>query len=284
MSNHRKRNYPHVDNVIYANFGKKRNQEPPSENRRDFQPPDNPRQPPGLGVSQFLRSAVVSHTDSGRVYRGRDYAFHGHVVNLEISHGRVDAQVVGSQPQPFSTTMLVPYRTSEELRQVAHKIAADCQGLRDLNKIVLGPEMRSILLAEQPDDLRFICDCPDPQPVCKHVVALVEVLIRRLEADPSEILRLRGMDRAFLHMMVSEESEHRSTEASADSGERFWGNGEMPDLPEPKTRPAIHDSDMDLLHQAMRMVSYTTIDQLRAVSDIEDLYHYLTEKPDLPAD
>ena len=40
--------------------------------------------------------------------------------------------------------------------------------------------------------------------------------------------------------------------------------------------PALDDSDTDLLHQAMRQVSYTSIEQLRAVSDIEDLYDHLT--------
>ena len=49
-------------------------------------------------------------------------------------------------------------------------------------------------------------------------------------------------------------------------------------MPEPKIAPAIDDSDPDLLRKAMRAVSHTNVDLLRAVSDVEDLYHFLTEK------
>ena len=39
---------------------------------------------------------------------------------------------------------------------------------------------------------------------------------------------------------------------------------------------SIDDSDPDLLRKAMRSVSHTNLDLLRAVSDIEDLYYHLT--------
>ena len=38
----------------------------------------------------------------------------------------------------------------------------------------------------------------------------------------------------------------------------------------------IDDSDTGLLHRAMQTVSFTNIDQLRAVSDITELYDDLT--------
>ena len=40
----------------------------------------------------------------------------------------------------------------------------------------------------------------------------------------------------------------------------------------------IEDSDLDLLHKAMQTISFTNIDQLRAVSDLEDLYDELTRR------
>ena len=43
----------------------------------------------------------------------------------------------------------------------------------------------------------------------------------------------------------------------------------------------IEDSDMDLLHRAMQTVSFTNIDQLRAVADIEDLYDLLVNDAEL---
>ena len=56
----------------------------------------------------------------------------------------------------------------------------------------------------------------------------------------------------------------------------FWDGHDLPDLPHPKIAPMIEDSDIHLLHRAMQSVSFTNIDQLRAVADIEDLYDDLT--------
>lgn len=67
-------------------------------------------------------------------------------------------------------------------------------------------------------------------------------------------------------------------ENSEEGSEYFWDGREMPRLPEPKLAPMIEDSDIDMLHRAMQSVSFTNIDQLRAVADIEDLYEELTRQ------
>ena len=51
----------------------------------------------------------------------------------------------------------------------------------------------------------------------------------------------------------------------------------MPQLPNPKIASALDDSDLDALHKAMRSISYTAIDELRAVADIEEMYDFLTQ-------
>ena len=73
------------------------------------------------------------------------------------------------------------------------------------------------------------------------------------------------------------ESENSLRENSAPGSEYFWSGRELPALPNPRLAPMIEDSDIDLLHSAMQTVSFTNIDQLRAVSDIEDLYHMLSD-------
>ncbi|WP_151549085.1 MULTISPECIES: SWIM zinc finger family protein [Corynebacterium] len=60
----------------------------------------------------------------------------------------------------------------------------------------------------------------------------------------------------------------------------FWQGGQLPPLPDPKVEPALDDSDLSLLHIAMRSVSYTSIDELRAITDIEDMYYFLTHNED----
>ncbi|WKD60956.1 hypothetical protein CCICO_04595 [Corynebacterium ciconiae DSM 44920] len=60
----------------------------------------------------------------------------------------------------------------------------------------------------------------------------------------------------------------------------FWEGETLPGLPNPKVEPALDDSDLSLLHVAMRSVSYTSIDELRAITDIEDMYYFLTTQAD----
>ena len=70
----------------------------------------------------------------------------------------------------------------------------------------------------------------------------------------------------------------RDPEAIAAATDRFWNGGPLPEIPQLKTQSALADSDEELLHKAMRTISYTSVDELCAVSDIEDLYYNLTHE------
>ena len=75
---------------------------------------------------------------------------------------------------------------------------------------------------------------------------------------------------------VAQLSKRRAVESS----ERFWEGGPLPDLPTPRMALAIQDGDDTYLHQAFREISYSTIDEMRAVSDLEDLYYALGDSGD----
>ena len=97
------------------------------------------------------------------------------------------------------------------------------------------------------------------------------------------IFNMRGLDFARLEKAVMEQSQQVSRESfgasdlsAEEKNDVFWNGREMPKLPHPKVAPALEDSDPDLLRKALRAVSHTNIDLLRAVSDIEDLYYHLT--------
>ncbi|MCF4006925.1 hypothetical protein L1O03_07000 [Corynebacterium uropygiale] len=278
--------HPREGNVIYANFGRKSAHSGPEKKHTASAAGESgaPRRASSQqrGIAEFLRAAVSSRADSGRLHRGRDYALNGNVVNLEIANGRVDAQVAGSQLQPFSVTIILPYRSPDDLAEVGQILLSTKDGFENAKAGRVDPRVREIILGSEPGELRFICDCPDHSDVCKHAVAVVEILIRRLEADPKELFRLRGLDINQLASMVTDHATARSAEAGSSTGPDYWEGGTLPELPEPKVRSALDDSNMDLLHQAMRMVSYTTIDQLAAVADIEDLYDFLIEGPPPP--
>ena len=268
---------PKDDNVIYANFGTRKRVSTPEEVHRV----DRVRtmHPAATRVINF----VNEQTDSGRISRGRQYAADGHVVGLDVRNGAVHGKVAGSQNEPFAVLIQVPYRNNEDIARLSEMFARTPNSVAKAREGMLADDALDILVAEFADDLRFSCTCPDPEYVCKHVVAVADRLAARMDADPSVIFALRGLDFARLEQSVMEQAKSASEDsysgADLDPEERnalFWAGRELPLLPEPKSAPAIDDSDPDLLRKAMRSVSHTNIDVLRAVSDVDDLYYHLT--------
>jgi uncharacterized Zn finger protein len=261
---------PSDDNVIYANFGARTRVSGPEEvtsapkRRRATLSP----------AATMLIDVATSRADSGRLSRGRRYAEAGHVVSLEIRSGRAHAQVAGSQNEPFTVTVQLPYRSPDDLAVVAAELARTPDGMRRARQGDVSPHLLEVLLADDLNDIRLSCDCPDPSPVCKHEVAVLEKLAARIDADPLALFTFRGMDLTSLEQAVMAQARDASRESENDP-ELFWTGRQLPQLPSPRVAPALDDSDLDLLHKAMRAISYTNVDQLRAVSDIEDLYDAL---------
>ena len=265
------------NNVIYANFGTRKRVSTPEEVHRV----DRVRtmQPAATRVVNF----VNGHTDSGRISRGRQYATEGHVVGLDVRNGAVHGKVAGSQNEPFAVLIQVPYRNNDDIGRLSEMFARTANSVARAREGLLDDGALDILFAEFPDDLRFSCTCPDPEYVCKHVVAVADRLAARMDADPSVIFALRGLDFARLEQSVmaqaksASEDSFTANELSAEERNAlFWQGRELPPLPEPKYAPAVDDSDPELLRKAMRSVSHTNLDLLRAVSDIEDLYYHLS--------
>ena len=263
---------PSEDNVIYANFGAKTRVSGPADVAAI---PQRSRQKMSPGA-QVLIDAITSRTDSGRLSRGRKYAAGGHVVTLELLNGRAHAQVAGSQNEPFNVSVVLPYRSSDELSDVAAALARTPNGMKRARQGDLSEELLKVLVTELPEDIRFLCDCPDPAPVCKHEVAVVEVLASRIDADPQLLFEIRGLNLPALEQAVMAQAKGAAKE-SEDDPQLFWSGRQFPDLPTPRLAPALDDSDLDLLHKAMRIISYTNVEQLRAVSDLEDLYDALCQ-------
>ena len=261
---------PSDDNVIYANFGRKVRVEKPEQTRDERVE----RRPAMAPAAELLLEVATSRADRGRLTRGRDYARAGHVLSMDLRNGAVHAQVAGSQNEPFTVAVQLPYRSPDDLSVVSAELARTPNGMRGARKGELSRTVVGALLAEDINDIRVRCDCPDPFAICKHAVAVLEKLAGKIDADPLALFTLRGMDLISLEKAVMVQAKDVSRE-SEENPELFWAGRELPALPEPRVAPALDDSDLDLLHKAMRAISYTNVDQLRAVSDIEDLYDHL---------
>jgi len=258
-------------------------------------------------AADWLTDLAFTQSDNGRMSRGRSYYQGGHVMNLEFVPGSITAKVIGSQPQPFSVAIMFPPRTDPQLARLPDLISQLDGGIQAVRSGQFSPDMLKILFGGHPYKARYYCDCPDKAKVCKHVVATMMAAADRVAADPGLVFQLRGLNLADMRLPKQStksagsagsvpatpetsasagasgarqkpQAEAPSPEAIAAVTDRFWNGGPLPEIPQLKTQSALADSDEELLHKAMRTISYTSVDELCAVSDIEDLYYNLTHE------
>jgi len=308
------RRSPQVGNVIYVNFGA-RDYTPVAGRDMFADHPDAPSHKPRRKTTRARATAKGTHStaadwltdlaftqsDNGRMSRGRGYYQGGHVMNLEFVPGSITAKVIGSQPQPFSVAIMFPPRTDPQLARLPDLISQLDGGIQAVRSGQFSPDMLKILFGGHPYKARYYCDCPDKAKVCKHVVATMMAAADRVAADPGLVFQLRGLNLADMRLPkpagsagsvpatpetsasagsagAAKKAEAPSPEAIAAATDRFWNGGPLPEIPQLKTQSALADSDEELLHKAMRTISYTSVDELCAVSDIEDLYYNLTHE------
>ncbi|MDY5786111.1 SWIM zinc finger family protein, partial [Corynebacterium sp.] len=190
--------------------------------------------------------------------------------------GGFDGLVTGSQNDPFAVSIRLPRRSAHDIQLALEMLAREAGSVEKAKRGDLSSEVLEVLLAPDADSIRFYCTCPDSAPVCKHAVAVADKAAELLDADPSILFSLRNLSLPMIEQGVRNQASAVARENSAEGSAYFWSGRTLPDLPRPKVAPMVDDSDLDLLHKAMQTVSFTNIDQMRAVADIEDLYDELT--------
>jgi uncharacterized Zn finger protein len=185
----------------------------------------------------------------GRLSRGRSYARTGQIVSLEVEIGAVSAVVQGSRAQPYRVRIGIPAFGKAEWGQICQALVDDASYAAALLNGEMPREIESVfdavglaLFPTQARDLAMDCNCPDFQVPCKHLAAVFYVLAERFDADPFEILALRGRDREAL---LADLRERRAAAApAAGTGvpaldevlDRFFVAG--PGLDEPLAGPS----------------------------------------------
>ena len=265
---------PTKDNVIYANFGARRR----VTSAEEASPAEGvtARAPSFSPAAMRVFNAAVRQTDPGRTKRGHQYAAGGNVIELTPRSGGIDALVAGSQNDPFTVTMQLPGRSNADINTALDIMARRANSVARARRGDFDDDVLDILLAPDPSSIRFMCTCPDASHVCKHAVAVAEKAAALIDASPEVVFLLRNVSFNAFEQGVQHRAVAVARENSEEGSKYFWDGRDMPDLPTPKVAPMIEDSDLDMLHRAMQSVSFTNIDQLRAVADIEDLYEELT--------
>jgi uncharacterized Zn finger protein len=135
---------------------------------------------------------------ANRLPRGRTYVRNGSVIDLKISAGSVQAQVVGSSLYRVEVSVAsVPDREWRAIR-------ADCANSIDsLVELLQGRLSKAVMerickpgvgLFPAPQAIKFSCSCPDWAVMCKHVAAVLYGVGARLDQQPELLFSLRRVD------------------------------------------------------------------------------------------
>ena len=137
-----------------------------------------------------------------RLPRGRTYVGNGSVIDLQISRGKVEALVSGSEIYRVKVDIAVaaPARWTAICRDCAGSVGSLVELLQGkLSKNVMERVCREADgLFPAPSEIGMSCSCPDWADMCKHVAATLYGVGARLDSDPDLLFTLREVDRAEL--------------------------------------------------------------------------------------
>lgn len=150
----------------------------------------------------FWGKAWCEHMESfcdqaNRLPRGRTFVRNGSVCHLEINEGQVRAMVSGSYI--YNITIDMKPLGPETWQSIKNTCRGQIGSLLDLLSGQLTRGVMDVVchpkggLFPLSPDLTLSCDCPDDARMCKHVAAVLYGVGSRLDADPAQLFKLRGV-------------------------------------------------------------------------------------------
>ncbi|WP_300668225.1 hypothetical protein [Desulfoluna sp.] len=132
-----------------------------------------------------------------RLERGRSYARHGAVLDLQVTAGKVTALVLGSESQPYTITVTIAPMLISKWKALKKAAMGTMDSVQTLMAGRLPEAMADLLTAKgkglfpSPTEISLHCSCPDSATLCKHVAASLYGVGARLDEDPSLLFLLR---------------------------------------------------------------------------------------------
>ena len=137
-----------------------------------------------------------------RLPRGRSYAGNGSVLDLQITAGRIEAFVAGSEL----------YRVQIDIARLSRarwqRLVAGCSGeITSIVELLAGRLPGAVLarltdpsrgLFPAPREIDMACSCLDWATMCKHIAATLYCVGARLDSQPELFFTLRQVDQADL--------------------------------------------------------------------------------------
>ncbi len=139
---------------------------------------------------------------ANRLPRGRSYARHGSVIDLQIAPGVVTALVSGSDV--YQVRVEVDALAESRWRAVCRDVSGAIESVIELLQGRLSDRVMTRLCADgtglfpSPREIDFACSCPDGAWMCKHVAAVLYGVGARLDREPGLLFTLRRVKEADL--------------------------------------------------------------------------------------
>jgi uncharacterized Zn finger protein len=142
---------------------------------------------------------LESYSDyDNRLPRGRTYVRNGSVIDLQLTPGAVQAQVMGSSL--YKVTASVTAVPEQAWKTICTDCASSIDSLLELLQGKLSSAVMTRLskpgggLFPAPREISFKCSCPDGAYMCKHVAAVLYGIGARLDAQPELLFKLRQVE------------------------------------------------------------------------------------------
>ena len=191
---------------------------------------------------------LESYSDfENRLPRGRTYVRNGSVIDLQITPGKVQAMVSGSEIYEIEIEFkpLAKERWKAIKRQCSGQIASVVELLQGKfsDAVMRILTDRDTGLFPAPDEIKLDCSCPDWADMCKHVAAVLYGVGSRLDHEPQLFFTLRQVDQAELieaagRQILATPAGDAATAISDENLADVFGIDVESDIPVPPAAPA----------------------------------------------
>lgn len=161
--------------------------------------------------------ALTQTINPARLARGKAYARHGQVTQLDVQVGLVTAHVQGTRPKPYRSRIVIKTLDDAAWQRVIRALVSQASYATQLLNGEMPREIEELfrsaglsLFPEHPGDLETDCTCPDWANPCKHVAAVCLLLGEMLDEDPFLLFVMRGRTKDQIMAALRQERADRA--------------------------------------------------------------------------
>lgn len=171
---------------------------------------------------QWWTEGLVRYTEriasQKQLSAAKNYVKAGKVIEMDVSPGLLEAKVQGRRKTPYLVRLYSPMPSEAQLTEIKRRLADRALYGAQLLSGEMPPAINEIFIASGaallPDDYvksQLQCTCPEPETICKHILAALYVATGVFDRDPFLLLKMRGLEKEAL--LSSLTSTHAQTDA-----------------------------------------------------------------------